>query len=359
MIKIYEPYKIAKSAKKIASLVNDNKLTCQNQDYEDLTKKLSSLFQVPTIPIFNGTCATHLAFLALKNKVPNLKSIIVPNNVYVAAWNSMLMSGNVNLIPIDADDKTWCVDLEKLREEISKSNPEETGVLIVHNIGNIINVPKLMREFPRHTFIEDNCEGFWGEYEGKKSGTACLASSLSFYANKTITCGEGGALLIHPDYYQHFLKVHSQGQTQQRYVHDVLAFNYRMTNIQAAMLIDQLNIVEEITQKKSLIFKKYRKKLSKKFEFQISEENTTHSNWMFAVRVRGLNYHEDLKTLDLGFETRPMFYPMSSHAHLTQFSREELVAKILSNECFMIPSHPNLKNFELDMIIENLNKIVD
>lgn len=359
MIKIYEPYRISNSINNLVKVIESSKITCQNDEFEFLAQKLSNIHDRPVIPVFNGTCATHLSFLALRHKIPSIRNIIVPNNVYVAAWNSMLMSGHINLIPVDADDKTWCIDLEILRQTIRNSDPNETGILIVHNIGNIVNVPKLIREFPDHLFIEDNCEGFLGEYEGKKSGTASLASSISFYANKTITCGEGGALIIKPELYDYFLRVQSQGQTQQRYIHDILAFNYRMTNIQATILLDQIEIIDEIIEKKKIIFERYKKDLSKKFEFQISEENTKHSNWMLALRIRGFNYHKDYKVLNSKFETRPMFYPMSSHKHLSEFVGDEKIAKLLANECFMIPSHPNLQESELDTIIESLNKIVD
>lgn len=360
MIKIYEPYKISNSSEKVKKAIDNGNLTFQNVEFDDIRKKLTSLHHgVSTIPVFNGTCATHLAFKIMKMKLPKLKKIIVPNNVYVAAWNSMLMDGEIELIPIDADDLTWCVDINLLSDEISKSNPEETGILIVHNLGGIVNVPSLIRKFPYHTFIEDNCEGFLGKYENKLSGTASLASSISFYANKTITCGEGGALISNSNFFDEICRLQSQGQTKTRYVHDIVAYNYRMTNIQSIMLLSQFELIDEILLKKKKIFETYKQELSKSFEFQKSENNTKHSGWMTSIRLRGRNYHSDIEKLITTFETRPMFYPMSAHNHLKKFSnkKNEIVSSLLSKECFMIPSHPNLNENELEIIIKTLNGI--
>jgi len=358
MIKIYEPYRIADSSALARESIEQGRLTCYNKEFSEVVERLTVLHGVPTIPVFNGTCATHLALKALKLKVPGLKNVIVPNNVYVAAWNSMLMDGDLNLVPIDADEKTWCVDISKLREAISDSDPADTGVLIVHNVGGIVNVPLLMRDFPDHFFIEDNCEGFLGEYEGRKSGTASLASSISFYANKTITCGEGGALIVQPDLHEILYRTQSQGQTSTRYVHDILAYNYRMTNTQASILLGQLDLLGEIVEKKRAIFEKYRASLSDKFEFQIPESGTKHSGWMFAVRVKGFDYHTSSGKFGEDFETRPMFYPMSSHLHLRRFARDEEVASRLSRECFMLPSHPGLEECDIERIVRKLNEVI-
>ena len=364
MIKIYEPYKISSSVERVCRAVSEGNLTYQNEDVGIATKLVSEIHNNrPAILMFNGTCATHMAFKALKLKVPNLKRVIVPNNVYVAAWNSALMDNdNITLVPIDADEKTWCIDTKKLADELKTSDPSETGVLIVHNVGGIVNVPKLKREWPDFAFIEDNCEGLFGKYEGLPTGTESIASSISFYANKTVTCGEGGALIVSDEKIHSVLnRQYSQGQTSVRYVHDILAYNYRITNIQSSMLIEQLKIRDEILEKKKQVFDFYRKNLSNTFIRQQDEANTQHSHWMFAIRLENSNYHTDICNLISGFETRPMFYPMSSHIHLKSFSREddEVVAKKLSNECFMLPSHPNLSINDLEFVVNSLNRIVE
>ncbi len=363
MIKIYEPYRIADAAESVADAVRNAKLTYQNDDVLEATRIVSTIHGgSSTILMFNGTCATHMAFKALKLKVPNLRKIIVPNNVYVAAWNSMLMDhDDLSLVPIDADENTWCVDHEKLDQELRNSDPEETGVLVVHNVGNVVNVPSLRERWPEFNFIEDNCEGLFGTYDGFLTGTKSLAASISFYANKTVTCGEGGAIIVNDsDVMSVIERQYSQGQTNVRYVHDILAYNYRITNIQSSLLISQLNIKDEILSKKEKIFEFYKNNLSKHFTSQVEEARTQHSRWMFAVRLRGSSYHNDISKSLSGFETRPMFYPMSSHSHLSKFCNpdDEVVAKMLSDECFMLPSHPGLEEKDLHFIVNSMNKVV-
>lgn len=363
MIRIYEPYKISNSTQRVADSLANSELTIGRADYKEACSRISSLHcDLPAVPVFNGTCATHLTYKALKEKLPSLKRIVVPNNVYVAAWNSMLFDGDdIDLIPVDCDLETWCVDTKKLTSVLKGMDPDDTGIMIVHNIGGIVNVPRLQSANPGFVFIEDNCEGFLGTYDGKPSGTASLASSLSFYANKTITCAEGGALILNVEGSgDKVYRYHCQGQTNDRYVHDMIAHNYRMTNIQASMLLGQLDILEEIKKEKERVREFYKKELSSHFVFQKEEEGTTHSGWMVAVRVPGFNYHKEIDDNKLGFETRPMFYPMSKHSHLRRFANpgDEKNASILSQEVFMIPSHPALKTEDLEKITRELNKVV-
>ena len=135
------------------------------------------------------------------------------------------------------------------QEDYIKSFEKDSCILIVHNYGNIINVPKLNRIRPDLIIIEDNCEGLFGKYENQYSGSYenTLCSAVSFYANKTLTTGEGGAFFTNDiDIYEYIKSIYSHGMTKQRYIHNNLAYNYRMTNIQAGFLYDQLEDLTHI-----------------------------------------------------------------------------------------------------------------
>lgn len=361
MIKIYEPYKLHTSIEFFTEAINQQDITYQGLHHKAATDKLSGFLNTNSILIANGTCATHLLSDAIKIERPTVKKLIVPNNVYVAAWNSFLFGKNTyTLIPVDASLDTWNYDTNKLKQVLDKSDPNEVAVLVVHNIGNVVNVPMLLREYPQFLFVEDNCEGFTGKYEGQFTGTASLASSISFYANKIITSGEGGAFLTNSDnVYNTIKRIYSQGQSSERYLHDILAYNYRMTNIQASLFLSQFKLLDEILEKKINIWDFYNTNIDfTKFTKQTVEDNCEPSKWMYAIRGKGLNYHKELKEKDIGFETRPMFYPMSKHTHLNKYSKfDEQNANILSNECFMIPSHPNLSQADLKYIVDFINKL--
>ena len=359
MIPIYQPY-LPKKALKHAHNALDSTWISNFGEYKELSKnRLNTILGCQNnILTNNGTTSTHLIYKALKIKNPNIKNLIVPSNVYVAAWNAMLFDGDgINLIPVKTNLKTWNMDIKDLLSEAKERSPEDTAILIVHNLGGIMNVPALKRQLPEYQFIEDNCEGFLGKYENEFAGTACLARSISFYGNKTITCGEGGALIINDNNQTKILeKTHSQGQSEVRYIHDILGYNYRMTNVQAAILYGQLEIHEKILNKKKKIFNRYKKnlKVNKNIAFQYKEKGCENALWMFPFRLVGNQNYETAKQyfLSKGIETRNMFYPMSRHEHLKYYANieKEVEAEQLLKEIIILPSSPTLKNEEIDYI---------
>ena len=118
-----------------------------------------------------------------------------------------------------------------------------------------------------------------------------LCSSVSFYGNKIITTGEGGAFFTNDDeIYNYINKVYTQGMSNIRYIHDVHAYNYRMTNIEAAFLYDQLNDLDNILNKKQNIFDIYDNLFSElinnnKISIQKIDENNKRANWIYAIRI--------------------------------------------------------------------------
>ena len=182
MIPIYKPYFTENNLKYAHESLSSGWVSSQGEYLDIVKNKLKEFLNCKKLILTNnGTTATHLIALALKYKYPHIKKIIVPNNVYVAAWNSFLFDKEYELVPIDADLDTWNFDLNKLESVID----EDSAVLIVHNIGNVIDVPMLKNRFPNTIFIEDNCEGFLGKYGDKYTGTDSFASSISFFGNKT------------------------------------------------------------------------------------------------------------------------------------------------------------------------------
>lgn len=361
MIPIYKPYFPPNCLNFAHDAINSTWVSSQGKYISMVSEKLQELLGVKyVLPVNNGTSACHLVAKCVAEK-KHIHEVIVPNNVYVAAWNAFLFDFNYDLHAIDANLTTWNVDLENLAIAI-ESRPQ-AAVLIVHNVGNIINVPALQRRFPNTTFIEDNCEGFLGQYEGAQTGTASFASSISFFGNKNITCGEGGAFLTNDEEAYHFAKTtHSQGQSSQRFVHDKLGYNYRMTNIQAALLYGQLQIIPDILEMKYIVFEKYRHALKDREDvlIQISEPNTQHANWMMGIRIPG---HKNYQNAELyfksnGIEIRPMFYPISAHSHLVDnyvVSWDSCDNAItLNEECFVLPSYPELTSEEQAHILQTL-----
>jgi perosamine synthetase len=368
-IPIYKPY-LPKTSLKYAHDALKSSWISNIGEYKELSKKtLISILSCKNVLLTNnGTTATHLIYKSLKHKNPRIKNIIVPVNVYVAAWNSMLFDNDkINFIPVRTNLNSWNVDIDDLLYEANLYDPKDTAILIVHNIGGIVNVPFLKRKLPEYDFIEDNCEGFLGKYENKFSGTECLASSVSFYGNKTITCGEGGAVFTNSESQIKYLeKIHSQGQTETRYIHDEIGYNFRMTNVQAAILYGQLKIYETILQKKKKIFERYKINLEKNNNiiFQFQEEKCENALWMFAIRIKNKKLNYKLTSeyfLSRKIETRNIFFPMSYHQHLKSYSNinKEIEAETLLNEIVILPSSPSVTFNEIDYISNEILKFCE
>ena len=335
---------------------------------EKSTNLLKQIMNVPyCILMSNGTCATHCLFLSIKFKYPYIHKIYVPNNAYVAAYNTALMSYDITQLEVmKMDIDTWNINTDT---EYIQSLDSNSAVLIVHNLGNIINVPRLKQIRPDLIFIEDNCEGFSGKYNGMYSGISqdVLCSSISFYGNKIITTGEGGAFFTNdPDVYHYIQKVYSQGMSSIKYLHELHAFNYRMTNIQAAFLYDQLNDFENIIQNKKLIFNHYQNFLDKFIQWGLvklfkKEENTENACWIFAIRIIGNNksIDETMSFFNRGsIDIRPFFYPIHKHTHLTDFIRNDSVSELLNKEIIMIPSSPTISIQEQKHVIDYVMQFI-
>jgi perosamine synthetase len=363
MIPIYTPY-LSKTCLKYAHDAIDSGWISSQGRYLDLAKdKLKEIIGCDKIILTNnGTSSTHLLSLALSIKYPQIKKILVPNNVYVAAWNSFLFNGKYELIPIDANLDTWNFDESK----ISKNLDSETAVLIVHNIGNVINVPLLKKLYPNTIFLEDNCEGFLGKYESKYTGTESFVSSVSFFGNKTITSGEGGAFMTNDEEIFNTINIiKNQGQSDIKFLHNHLGYNYRMTNIQAAILYGQLMELDIITEKKKNIFLEYRKNLEsiEEINFQKINQDTIHSNWMFGIRLNNFNLQKK-KDLELflfksGIDTRPMFYDITKHKYLNTISCETKNAEILQSQCLILPSYPDLTKSQISYICNKIKSFLN
>jgi dTDP-4-amino-4,6-dideoxygalactose transaminase len=349
MIPIYIPY-IEKYKKSAINAIESNWISNYGVNIKNAEEKLKKILGIKyCILMNNGTSATHMLFIGLKYKYPNIKKIYIPNNVFIAPINCVLKEYEKDKIEVMKLNKET-LNIET-SEEYIKSLDTNSCVLIVHNLGNIVNVPRLKRIRPDLIFIEDNCEGLFGKYEDKYSGSnlGTLCSAVSFYANKILTTGEGGAFLTNDfELYEYIKSSYSHGMTKERYIHDRLAYNYRMTNIQAGFLYDQLNDLEHILNLKKTIFENYdnyfNELISEKNILKIkNEENTEEAKWMYCIIIEKLNYKKFEKYMNEKLiEIRPFFYDIRKHEHIRNIKIEYNECEIVKNGV-MLPCYPGLE----------------
>lgn len=349
MIPIYIPY-IEKYKKSALNAINDNWISNYGINVKNAENILKKILNVKyCILMNNGTSATHSLFLSLKYKYPNINKIYIPNNVFIAPFNCALMEYKEEQLEImKINPETLNIDTN---EDYIKSLDKNSCVLIVHNLGNIINVPRLKRIRPDLIFIEDNCEGLFGKYEEEYSGCSkySLCSAVSFYANKSLTTGEGGAFFTNNlEIYEFMKSTYSHGMTESRYIHDKLAFNYRMTNIQAGFLYDQLNDLDHILEKKNSLFNYYDLKLKELINNKIikklnTENNTISAKWMYCILIKDLDYNNfEIYMNNKLIQIRPFFYDVRKHKHLLNIKVQYDELKIINNGV-MLPSYPGLE----------------
>lgn len=367
MINIYNPdinnyKKSALNAIEEGWISNHGKyIELANNKLKEITKSKYSILMA------NGTCTTHCLFLSLKFKYPNINKIYVPNNCYVAAWNTALMEYNINQLEVmKMNIDTWNISTD---EEYIHSLDKNCAILIVHNLGNIINIPKLKKIRPDLIFVEDNCEGMFGKYDNIYSGMSdsSLASSCSFYGNKIITTGEGGAFFTQDEEVYNYIKsVYSQGMSETRYLHKLHAYNYRMTNIQAAFLYEQLNDIENILENKYKIFENYDHILQElveldKVQLMKLEEHTKNAPWIYALRI--INNAKTIEETNIFFkdnniDIRPFFYPINIHKHLQNIQNQDNISYLLNKDIIMIPSSPSITYEEQKKVVDTIYKFL-
>ncbi len=366
MIPIYKPY-LSKYTSSAIDAINSEWISNHGKYIELASTMLKDIIGSKyCILMSNGTSATHCLFKALKYKHPNINKIYVPNNVFVAPWNCCLMEYPKEYMEVmKLDTHTLNIDTS---EEYIQTLESNSAVCIVHNIGNIVNVPRLKRIRPDLIFIEDNCEGLFGKYEDRYSGTESLCSAVSFYGNKTITTGEGGAFFTNdPDVYQYIKNIYSHGMTEQRYIHCNVATNFRMTNIQAAFLYDQLCDIKHITSRKKELFEYYDNLLkdevhSGKIISILKEPQTEHSYWMYAIIIPNTPFETiELFMKQHDIEIRPFFYDIHRHSHLQSINHpfESSFSKSITDHCILLPSFPELTKEQQDTICDQLKYFIN
>lgn len=363
MIPIYKPYlsKYKQSAKKAI----DSEWISNHGIYIELAsnKFKEYLGSRYCILMNNGTSATHAMYKALQWRFPSVQKIYVPNYVFIAPWNCALQEYDESMLEIlKTDPATMNMDIS---EEYIRTLDPNSAVVVVHNYGNIVNVPRLKRLRPDIVFLEDNCEGLFGTYEGNYAGTsdASLCSAVSFYGNKTITTGEGGAFLTNDvAVYQYIKTYYSHGMSDRRYIHNIPGTNYRMTNVQAALLYDQMNDIDHILDLKQQLFQTYitllqKSKFHSKFRFLASEPNTRKSCWMFGFFIKNLEFPTfESYMLERNIQVRPFFYSYQEHSHLTNILCKDVGIDAHTHWGVMLPSYPELTKEEQEYIVHCIDE---
>lgn len=303
------------------------------------------------VAVSNGTVAIHLAMLALG--IGPGDEVITTNFTYVASSNAILYVGATPVFA-DIDKNTWNLDPQRVAEKITK----KSKAILYTNIYGTPAEYTLLRQLADDNglfLIEDAAESFGATYKGKMSGTLGDVSTFSFFGNKTITTGEGGMVLTHEaDIAAKVKKLKNQGNSESvRYYHDILGYNYRMTNIQAALGVAQMGKIKQILHLKNAIQQRYMQGLGSKLRFQSVPVHATSSYWMCSLLLRSEKEKDNVRDVlsKSNIETRPFFTPIDELPFYTSV-KDCPVSREISSLGMNLPSYPDLGHEDQERIIE-------
>ena len=308
------------------------------------------------VSVHNGTEAIHLALLTLDLKPGD--EIIVPDFTFIATANAVKYIGATPVL-VDVDPYTWNIKAEDIEKSITNKTK---AIIVVHIYGCPVEIEPILKLAKKHNLfvIEDAAEAIGAEYKNKKAGNLADIATLSFFGNKTITTGEGGMVLLNdPIYAKKARQIKGQGVSpSQRYYHPVLGYNFRMTNIQAAIGCAQMERIESILKKKIHIYNYYKSKLEGRVKFQLIPDHIKSSYWMISFELENKIIKEKLSIHleNNGIETRPFFYPVHEMPYFE--SVNNTVTKSLSENGLTVPSYPLLSEEDIDYITGKILEIV-
>lgn len=317
-----------------------------------------SLGQKHVLAVSNGTTAIHLAYLGLGLKAGD--EVIVPGFAFMAAANIALHMG---LKPVfaDVDKETWCLSAASLAKAVS---PRTKAIVPIHTYGNLCNMDEIMKIADRAGIpvIEDCAESLFSKYKGKYCGTFSQLSTFSFQATKTITTGEGGLVVTNSDEINEKMllyRSHGMDRKKKYYWHDLPGHNFRLTNMQAALGVAQLEKIDTILAERKRVFEEYKRYLSKSDSvvLQKIEAHVDPVIWAFALKLSEKAFPQGRDSVidqlkQAGVEARPGFY---ASGLLKMYEPHSLpVSEDVSKNVLSLPMFPSLANEDITYISEQL-----
>ncbi len=321
------------------------------------------------IAVSNGTAALEIALKALNLKKKD--EVIIPTFSIISTALCVIKLG-LKPVLVDCDLSSWNMIPE---EVLKKINRRTKAIIITHIYGFPVDMQKIIKIAKRKKIkiIEDSAEMIGQKYKNKKCGSFGDMSTFSFYANKHITTGEGGMIVTNEKkYFKKCMSLRNLcfGSNTNRFNHDDIGWNYRLSNIQAAIGCGQLKNISWILKRKREIGQRYTSLLrgNKKIYIQpLKNSFSTNIYWVFGVVIRPfvkIKRDEVIKKLLKNkIQTRTFFYPMHKQKIFRKmkiFSKNTHFpnADYLSKNGFYLPSGLGIKNFEIDYICRILNKII-
>lgn len=322
------------------------------------------------VAVSNGTAALEIAIKCLNLKKGS--EVIIPSFSIISTANAVIKN-SLKPVLVDCDLETWNMTAE---DTIKKISSKTKAIIITHIYGLPVDMKKILNIAKKRKIIiiEDAAEVIGLKYDNNICGSFGDLSTFSFYANKHITTGEGGMICTNnKKYYERCKTLRNLSFSKSyfnRFNHNEIAWNYRMSNIQAALGCGQLKNINWIIKRKREIGNKYYKKLknNKKIILQKNEiKYAKNIYWVFGILLKKkykLSRDKIMKDLlKFNIETRPFFVSMNKQKifkKLGLFKNSKVYnSEYLSKNGFYLPSGLGINNKDVDFVIKSLLKILN
>ena len=314
----------------------------------------------------SGTTALHLALASINIKKGD--EVIIPASTMIATAFAVIHCDATPVL-VDAEPETWNMDVEKIEDKITDRTK---AIMPVHIYGHPCDMDPMMKIAREHDLyvVEDAAEAHGAEYKGKKAGGIGDVGCFSFYANKIITTGEGGMVVTNDEEIAERAKSLRNlcfSKERRIYLHSEVGYNYRMTNIQAAIGLAQFEKIDELAEMRRRNAHLYNEYLKDVEGITLPTEKEWAKNvyWMYSILIEdefGASRDELMNKLEKkGIETRTFFIPMHVQPvflNMGLFKGESYpVAEDLARTGMYLPSSSGLMEEEIKFICDAIKEI--
>ncbi len=330
---------------------------------QEFAEASSSRFALGTT---SGTTALHLALAALGLGPGD--EVIVPAMTYIATANAVRYCG-AEPVFVDIDPATWCLDPTAIEAAIT---PKTKGIIPVHLLGHPADMDPILKLAVTHGLwvVEDAAEATFARYKGRLCGSLGTVGTFSFFGNKILTSGEGGAVTCSDESLrQRMALLRGQGMDpQKRYHFPIIGFNYRMTNVAAAILCGQMERRESIISRRAAILSLYAEALADIPGLALRDDApwAESAPWLFSCLIDPVTFgcrRDDLaeELSQRGIDSRPMFIPIHRLPPYRQSARKRRtvlpVTDRLGSLGIMLPTYPQLSDADVLRICGTIREI--
>jgi len=362
MISICKPTPVKNEKNFVMECLDNNWIGPNGKFCKGLEKQFKDYCNVKYASVVNsGTAALHLGLLSLG--IGKGDEVICPDFTMIACTNSIIYTGAIPVF-VDADLNTWNMDVNKIEEKITNKTK---AIMVVDIYGNPNDADKINEIAKKHNLkvINDACESFGADYKGKKVGSLYDVTCFSLYSNKTVQCGNGGVIVTDDEKIDKKCKLlRDHAFEKPRFIHNEIGYNYKLTDIQAAIAVAQMNQADKLVKARINNAKLYNEQLKDIKGITLPPDCLygTNVHWMYGILVDKEVYGMDKDSLmevlkRTGIETRSFFYPSNKQPVYQKMKNIECKGKypisdILYEKGLYLPSSSNLTQIEINKVCE-------